>query len=119
MRKKHSRQMLCATLLGATAVHAQQVAPAGDNKQMQAVTVVGTSIKGSKITTALPVTMVTTDEIAATGAVDGDDLMRQIPQVVTCSLTRRTKARPGCQTPARIHSCSRVRVAGTSMVFQS
>jgi outer membrane receptor protein involved in Fe transport len=63
------------------AASAQQAAPAQPAEEMTRVTVVGTSIKGAKVSTALPVTVITADEIAATGAVDGDDLMRQIPQL--------------------------------------
>jgi outer membrane receptor protein involved in Fe transport len=56
-------------------------APAKPAEEMTKVTVVGTSIKGARVSTALPVSVITADEIAATGAVDGDDLMRQIPQL--------------------------------------
>jgi iron complex outermembrane receptor protein len=80
--------LLCgAALLSATSAYAQQAvppkaAPAGpESAPSSVVTVVGSSIKGSKITTALPVSLITADEIAATGAVDGDDLLRQIPQL--------------------------------------
>jgi iron complex outermembrane receptor protein len=81
MKRIHSHPLLCASLLGAATAYAQQAAPAQGGANMQTVSVVGSSIKGSRITTALPVTVVTADEIAATGAVDADDLMRQIPQL--------------------------------------
>ena len=44
------------------------------------IVVVGTQIKGTSITEALPVTVVDSQQIAATGAVSGDELMRSIPQ---------------------------------------
>ena len=45
------------------------------------IVVVGSQIKGSRITTALPVTVIDAKQIDATGAVTGDDLMRSIPQM--------------------------------------
>jgi iron complex outermembrane receptor protein len=41
--------------------------------------VVGSQIKGAKTTAALPVTVLDNNQIAATGAVSGDDLFRSIP----------------------------------------
>src|SRR3954469_10475151 len=99
MKKNQRRQLLwgvamCSAAVAATATvtaaaqetasaqaSAPASAPAKPAEEMARVTVVGTSIKGARISTALPVTLITADEIAATGAVDGDDLMRQIPQV--------------------------------------
>jgi outer membrane receptor protein involved in Fe transport len=48
--------------------------PSGD------ILVVGSQIRGAKTTEALPVTVVTTEEIKNTGAVSGDELFRSIPQ---------------------------------------
>jgi iron complex outermembrane receptor protein len=45
------------------------------------IVVVGSQIKGSRITTALPVTVIDARQIDATGAVSGDDLLRSIPQM--------------------------------------
>jgi len=45
------------------------------------VVVVGTRIRNSKITQALPVSVYGQDQIDASGAVSGDDLMRTIPQM--------------------------------------
>jgi iron complex outermembrane recepter protein len=87
MNYSSRHQWLCGMALLSASAHAQQAAtrppaPAPSDTPISAVVaVVGSSIKGGKITTALPVTVVTADEIAATGAVDGDDLLRQIPQV--------------------------------------
>lgn len=44
------------------------------------ITVVGTQIRGASSTAALPVTVVDQDQIAATGALSGDELFRAIPQ---------------------------------------
>src|SRR5258708_17455994 len=43
--------------------------------------VVGSQIEGAQTTAALPVTVITPEQIAATGAVTGDDLIRTIPQM--------------------------------------
>jgi len=47
----------------------------------QTVVVVGSRIRGAKATAALPVTVLSSDQIAATGAVTGDDLLRTIPEM--------------------------------------
>ena len=44
------------------------------------VVVVGSQIKGARVTTALPVTVVDRTQIDATGALSGDELFRAIPQ---------------------------------------
>jgi iron complex outermembrane recepter protein len=48
---------------------------------LQEITVVGTRIVGSKAAGALPVTITTSEQIEATGAVSGDDLLRTIPSM--------------------------------------
>ncbi|GAA4775757.1 TonB-dependent receptor [Stakelama sediminis] len=45
------------------------------------IVVVGTQIQGSKVAEALPVTVLNSNQIAATGAVSGDELLRSIPQL--------------------------------------
>lgn len=45
------------------------------------IVVVGTQIQGSKMTAALPVTVVDQQAISATAAVSGDELFRSIPQM--------------------------------------
>jgi outer membrane receptor protein involved in Fe transport len=60
-----------------------QPAPAASASQAQAapdIVVVGSQIRGSKITDVLPVTVVDQDDIDATAATSGDDLFRSIPQ---------------------------------------
>lgn len=72
----------------ATTESAEQVDPAPPSvaalqpaEVPQDIIVVGSQIEGTKVTAALPVTVVTRDEIAATGAVSGDELFRSIPQL--------------------------------------
>ena len=45
------------------------------------IVVVGSQIRGAKVNTALPVTVVDSTQIDATGALSGDDLIRAIPQM--------------------------------------
>ena len=89
VRKSHSshRHMLCAaSLIGlvvaqqAAAQEAPQEQP-DDAEKGSEIVVTGSRIAGSKITEALPVTVISEDEIAATAAVSGDDLIRSIPQM--------------------------------------
>ncbi len=54
---------------------ADGAAPAND------IVVVGSQIRGSSVTAALPVTVVSQDDLAAIGATSGDDLLRAIPQL--------------------------------------
>lgn len=60
-----------------------QTTPAAEPAQqaLEEVIVTGTNIRGSEIATALPVVTVDADQIAATGAISGDDLFRSIPQM--------------------------------------
>jgi iron complex outermembrane recepter protein len=46
---------------------------------LQEITVVGTRIVGSRAAAALPVTVLSADQIQAVGAVSGDDLLRSVP----------------------------------------
>ena len=55
--------------------------PQPDATTVEGVVVVGTQIKGAKTTTALPVVVVDAEQIGATGAESGDDLLRSIPQM--------------------------------------
>ena len=92
--------ILGATLLETTTAFAEDVAatapakvPEADKPQepapasgataydLQEITIVGTRIVGSKAAGALPVTVETSDQIAAVGAVTGDDLLRTLPSM--------------------------------------
>lgn len=85
------RQALCAVSLIGLIVSQQAVAQeapkAAEAEQPETapngseIVVTGSRIAGSKITEALPVTVVSEDDIAATAAVSGDDLIRSIPQM--------------------------------------
>lgn len=74
-------------LVSAGAALAQDAAPQstppqeGEAAQVEDIVVVGSQIRGASTTAALPVTVVTQEEIIATGAVSGDDLLRSIPQM--------------------------------------
>jgi len=58
-----------------------QDGPSPDAQVQKDIVVVGTQIKGSKVTEALPVTRLDQSQIEATGAVSGDELFRSIPQM--------------------------------------
>lgn len=70
-------------LLGAVSVHAQDpssaAAPAPE--ELETVVIVGSRLAGPDTTAALPVTVLSGDQIAATGAVTGDDLFRSMPSM--------------------------------------
>jgi outer membrane receptor protein involved in Fe transport len=70
--------------LAASTAAAQQPATAqqgsADADQLEEVVIVGSQIRGAKVTEVLPVTVVDKEEIDATAAVSGDDLFRSIPQ---------------------------------------
>lgn len=87
-------RVLCAatvlSLLGISSAQAQQAtsvsAPPGgsvsqvdqNSRELSEIVVVGSHIEGAQ-TAALPVTVITPEQITATGAVTGDDLIRTIP----------------------------------------
>jgi len=75
--------MLSTTVLAGVAMAGQAAAQTAtaDDTAVEEVVVVGSQIEGSKVTAALPVTVVGADEIEATGATSGDDLFRSIPQM--------------------------------------
>lgn len=52
-----------------------------DAAEVKDIVVVGSQIKGSSVTAALPVTVLDSKQIDATGALTGDDLIRAIPQM--------------------------------------
>jgi len=56
-------------------------ADVADDISQPDIVVVGSQIRGSKATEALPVTVISRAQIAATGAVSGDELFRSIPQM--------------------------------------
>lgn len=72
--------LLASTVIASSAAaHAQTPAPAEPARET--IVVVGSQIVGAQVTDALPVTVVSEDELAAIGAASGDDLYRNIPQL--------------------------------------
>ncbi|MFZ9478555.1 MAG: TonB-dependent receptor plug domain-containing protein [Steroidobacteraceae bacterium] len=71
---------LCAAALTGMA-SAQTPTTAASIDDLQEVTVVGSRIKGAVTTEALPVVVVDQELIQTTGAVSGDELFRNIPQL--------------------------------------
>lgn len=74
---------LRSLMLGATALSAVGFAgqAAAQDATVDEIVVVGTQIEGSKVTAALPVTVVGEEQLAALAATSGDDLFRSIPQM--------------------------------------
>jgi outer membrane receptor protein involved in Fe transport len=80
---RQSIAMLLGSLAFAAGAAAQQPAapatPAAE-EELAEVVIVGSQIRGTKITEVLPVTVVEKEDIIAAAAVSGDDLFRSIPQ---------------------------------------
>ncbi len=74
----HAPLALCA-LLGSGALHAADADSSG-NEPLQEVTVIGTNIAGGVAEQALPVVTVDRELLDSTGATDGDELIRSLPQ---------------------------------------
>lgn len=66
---------------GAAETSAAEAAVRGDAAPSGEILVVGTQIRGSKVTAALPVTVLDQTQITATAAATGDELFRSIPQL--------------------------------------
>ena len=66
---------------GAAQTASVERAVAGDEAPAPDIVVVGSQIRGSKATAALPVTVLDEAQIGATGANSGDELFRSIPQL--------------------------------------
>jgi outer membrane receptor protein involved in Fe transport len=91
MRTIHKTALLGSaamlTLLASAPGAWAQTAPAPAAGEQQAasnlddVVVVGSQIRGAAVNAALPVTVLNEEQILATGAVNGDDLLRSIPQM--------------------------------------
>jgi len=60
---------------------ADQAEQDGQTAAVDDIIVVGSQIRGVDVTAALPVTVLSEEQILATGAVNGDDLLRSIPQM--------------------------------------
>ncbi|OYX19272.1 MAG: hypothetical protein B7Z09_03470, partial [Brevundimonas diminuta] len=87
MRSVHARRNIKAAMLASTALlaagtaHAQQTPANEQATQVEDIVVVGSQIRGAKVTAALPVTVVGEELIQATAATSGDELLRSIPQM--------------------------------------
>ncbi|KTE30946.1 MULTISPECIES: TonB-dependent receptor plug domain-containing protein [unclassified Sphingopyxis] len=95
MRGSHSAMLLAGTAISlfvsapalaqdgetATDAAAAEEGQAEDAAAQPEIVVVGTRIEGARVTEALPVVVVGQDRIDAIGAVSGDELIRNIPQM--------------------------------------
>lgn len=87
MRAAFTRRNLKTAMLATTALFsaataaAAQDTPEPEATQVDEIVVVGSQIRGAKVTAALPVTVVGEEQILASAATSGDDLIRSIPQM--------------------------------------
>ncbi len=65
----------------AAQAQADRTEAAHESSSVDDIVVVGSQIRGVDVTAALPVTVLSEEQILATGAVSGDDLLRTIPQM--------------------------------------
>ena len=72
---------LLASASGAWAQTAPVPGPQEAASNLDDIVVVGSQIRGAAVNAALPVTVLNEEQILATGAVNGDDLLRSIPQM--------------------------------------
>lgn len=68
-------------LQNAPSTDAAEAAVAGQEGEVTDIVVVGSQIRGSQVTAALPVTVVDQAQIVNTGALSGDEVFRSIPQM--------------------------------------
>ena len=81
-RRSLKTAMLATTaLFGAATGAVAQEAAEPEATQVDEIVVVGSQIRGAKVTAALPVSVVNEEQILATAATSGDDLIRSIPQM--------------------------------------
>lgn len=73
--------------LSSTAAVAQEQQTTEEEKDVERIAIVGSNIKGSTMTATLPVTELNAEDIATTGALDGDELLRAIPQIGSVGFT--------------------------------
>lgn len=79
--KKSLLVSVSTLLFGTGAAFAQAQADNPDTDAKDVIVVVGSRISGPGLAGALPVTVIGEQEITATGAVSGDELFRNIPQM--------------------------------------
>jgi outer membrane receptor protein involved in Fe transport len=72
--------------------------PPATEKDVERITVVGSNIKGSSMRNILPITDLNAQDIATTGALDGDELLRSIPQMGAVGFTETTGGSVGTNT---------------------
>ncbi len=85
--KKVSESMLLA-LTGCMMVNSYAMAEEEPKEEdIERIAIVGSNIKGSTMTSVLPVTDLNAEDIATTGALSGDELLRAIPQIGAVGFT--------------------------------
>ncbi len=77
--RKTILMLTTAPILAMTGAQAFAQETVQETEPGDVVVVTGTNIQGARINEALPITLVSEDEIAAIGGVDGEDLIRSLP----------------------------------------
>ena len=87
LKSKLSHLSLCVlTALTSQVVFAAEQTEVKE-EEVERISIVGSNIKGSTMTSVLPVTELSAEDIIATGALDGDELLRSIPQIGAVGFT--------------------------------
>jgi len=84
---KHKLTHLSLCLIAALSPQLLHAEEADKEASVERISVVGSNIKGSTMTSVLPVTELNAEDIAATGALDGNELLRSIPQIGAVGFT--------------------------------
>lgn len=84
---KHKLTHLSLCLIAALSPQLLHAEETEKEAEVERISVVGSNIKGSTMTSVLPVTDLNAEDIAATGALSGDELLRSIPQIGAVGFT--------------------------------
>lgn len=97
--RRRRAAMFASTAFSVMTVLAAPAFGQSGGTDVEEIVVVGSQIQGSKVTAALPVTVVDTQQIEATAAGSGDELFRTIPQAG--NVTFNSSFLPGSSNSAR------------------
>lgn len=79
--KKTKLSICLLTAISAQLAQAQEVQQANKEAEVERISIIGSNIKRASDISTLPITRLSADDIANTGAMSGDDLIRSIPQM--------------------------------------
>lgn len=79
-RFKHNKFKIAISMALVSSSIATSLVAQESSDSLEEIVIVGSQIRGARVTGALPVSVIGRDEIAATAAVSGDDLFRSLPE---------------------------------------